>query len=196
MMNFRQRMGWVGVAFYLLLSVMAAYYIFEVHSFSLERVQRAGTSPSAPPPAITVHGSLLPVWMWALIFLLPYLQLFLFLFSCTRADPRAVGYCVLPVCIALLYSRRHAAKLANHRAAGSLIDTQGTTNQRASHVMRGGMTAGLVCDVISCVPFKHSYRFCPDCGLTGSSAALSTDSQHPVKKPLPPVATSLFPSFF
>ncbi|CAI5684913.1 lysosomal enzyme trafficking factor [Oreochromis niloticus] len=123
MMNFRQRMGWVGVAFYLLLSVMVAYYVFEVHSFSLERVQRAGASPSAPPPAITVHMSPLPLWMWALIFLLPYLQLFLFLFSCTRADPRAVGYCVLPVCIALLYSRRHAAKPANHRAAGSLIDT-------------------------------------------------------------------------
>lgn len=62
--------------------------------------------------------------------------------------------------------------------------------------MRGGMTARLVCDVTSCVPFKHSYKFCPDCGLTGSSAALSTDSQHPVKKPLPPVAASLFPFFF
>lgn len=123
-MNFRQRMGWVGVAFYLLLSAMAAYYIFEVHSLSLELVQRGGDHPSAPPPALSSHVPPLPVWMLVLIFLLPYLQLFLFLFSCTRADPRAVGYCVLPVCIALLFSRRrHAVKPANHRAAGSLIHT-------------------------------------------------------------------------
>ncbi|XP_069028798.1 lysosomal enzyme trafficking factor [Embiotoca jacksoni] len=123
MMNFRQRMGWVGVAVYLLLSVVAAYYVFEVHSLGLERVQRGGAGPSAPPPAVgPAHLPPLPTWMWASAFLLPYLQLFLFLFSCTRADPRAVGYCVLPVCIALLCSRRLAAKPANHRA-GPLIDT-------------------------------------------------------------------------
>uniref|UniRef100_A0A3B4WAT2 Lysosomal enzyme trafficking factor n=2 Tax=Seriola lalandi dorsalis TaxID=1841481 RepID=A0A3B4WAT2_SERLL len=124
MMNFRQRMGWVGVALYLLLSVMAVYYVFEVHTRSLERVQRGGVGPSARSPAVTwsVLPSL-PVWMWASVFLLPYLQLFLFLFSCTRADPRAVGYCVLPVCIALVCSRRHAAQTpANHRA-GSVINT-------------------------------------------------------------------------
>lgn len=122
-MNFRQRMGWVGVALYLLLSVMAAYYIFEaLHSFSLERVQRGGISPSALPPAVAAHLPPFPVWMWVSVFLLPYLQLFLFLFSCTRADPRAVGYCILPVCLALLCSRHHANKPANHRA-GLLIVT-------------------------------------------------------------------------
>ncbi|KAK2855767.1 hypothetical protein Q5P01_004502, partial [Channa striata] len=116
MMNFRQRMGWVGVALFLLLSITATYYIFEV--FSLEHVQRGG--PTAPPPAITwIHPPSLSVWIWASVFLLPYLQLFLFLFSCTRADPRAIGYCVLPVCIFLLCSRR---KLSNHRAP-SVIDT-------------------------------------------------------------------------
>ncbi|XP_008277737.1 lysosomal enzyme trafficking factor [Stegastes partitus] len=122
MMNFRQRMGWVGMALYLLLSILATYYIFEVHSFSLEPVQRGDISPSALPPAVTARLPLLPVWMLVSVFLLPYLQLFLFLFSCTRADPRAVGYCILPVCIALLYSRRHAAKGLD-RKAGSLIDT-------------------------------------------------------------------------
>ncbi|XP_029985057.1 lysosomal enzyme trafficking factor [Sphaeramia orbicularis] len=112
MMNFRQRMGWVGVALYLLLSVLLVYYVFEVQRFSLEHVHRGGVAgPSAPPPAIswtqTMRARLppLPAWLWAAAFLLPYLQLFLFLFSCTRADPRAVGYCVLPVCIALLCSK-------------------------------------------------------------------------------------------
>lgn len=129
MMNFRQRMGWVGVALYLLLSVMAVYYIFEVHSISLEHVQRGGTGPSAPPLAISWSQSVsarlppLPVWMWVLVFLMPYLQLFLFLFSCTRADPRAVGYCVLPVCLALLCSRHHTSRKPANQRGPPLIDT-------------------------------------------------------------------------
>nr|XP_033505234.1 transmembrane protein 251 [Epinephelus lanceolatus] len=128
MMNFRQRMGWVGVALYLLLSVMAVYYVFEVHSFSLEHVQRGVVDPSAPPLAVSWSQSVsarlppLPFWIWASVFLLPYLQLFLFLFSCTRADPRAVGYCVLPVCLALLCSRHTTRKPASQRGQ-PLIDT-------------------------------------------------------------------------
>ncbi|CAJ1077856.1 transmembrane protein 251 [Xyrichtys novacula] len=129
MMNFRQRMGWVGVAFFLLLSVVAVYYVFEVQSFSLEHVQRGYSSPSAPPPALSWSQNLsarlppLPVWIWVSVFLLPYLQLFLFLFSCTRADPRAVGYCVLPVCLALLCSRHQAARKPANQRGPPLIDT-------------------------------------------------------------------------
>lgn len=129
MMNFRQRMGWVGVALYLLLSVLLVYYVFEVQRFSFEHVQRGATSPSAPPPAVSWSQGIgtrlppLPAWMWASVFLLPYLQLFLFLFSCTRADPRAVGYCVLPVCLALLCSRRHAVGKPSNHSGSPLIDT-------------------------------------------------------------------------
>lgn len=128
-MNFRQRMGWLGVAVYLLLSVLVVYYVFEVHSFSLEHVQRGGDRPSAPPLAISWSQSIsarlppLPLWMWASVFLVPYLQLFLFLFSCTRADPRAVGYCVLPVCLALLCSRRHASRKPTNQSSSPLINT-------------------------------------------------------------------------
>lgn len=128
-MNFRQRMGWVGMALYLLLSVLAVYYVFEVHSISLEHVQKDAASPSALP--LTVHWSHsisarlppFPVWMWAVVFLLPYLQLFLFLFSCTRTDPRAVGYCVLPVCLALLCSRHLSARKTANQRGPPLIDT-------------------------------------------------------------------------
>lgn len=123
-MNFRQRMGWVGVALYLLLSAMAVYYIFEVNTLNFERVQRGVIGLSAAPPAASWSPLLsLPVWMWASVFLLPYLQLFLFLFSCTRADPRAVGYCVLPVCIALLCTRRYPTRTMSNQRPGSVIDT-------------------------------------------------------------------------
>lgn len=126
-MNFRQRMGWLCVAFYLLLSVAAVYYVFEVHGLGLETVERS-RAPSAPPPATSWSHSIaarlppLPAWTWALVFLLPYIQLFLFLFSCTRTDPRAVGYCMLPVCLALLCSRRRQAahKLINPRGPALL----------------------------------------------------------------------------
>uniref|UniRef100_A0A3Q3XC40 Lysosomal enzyme trafficking factor n=1 Tax=Mola mola TaxID=94237 RepID=A0A3Q3XC40_MOLML len=129
MMNFRQRMGWVGVALYLLLSVMGVYYAFEVHSIGLEHVQQGGVSTSAPPSAVSWYRGFiarlphLPSWMWASFFLLPYLQIFLFLFSCTRTDPRAVGYCVLPVCLALLCSRRHTSRKPANQRGPPLIDT-------------------------------------------------------------------------
>ncbi|XP_028996680.1 lysosomal enzyme trafficking factor [Betta splendens] len=118
MMNFRQRMGWLSVALFLLISAMATYYVFEVPAFSLEHVQR-GIPTSSPPSPTWTNLPSLPVWMWVSVFLLPYLQFFLFLFSCTRADPQAVGYCILPVCIFLFWNRR---KPTNHRVA-SVIDT-------------------------------------------------------------------------
>ncbi|KAF7654044.1 hypothetical protein LDENG_00075320 [Lucifuga dentata] len=121
MMNFRQRMGWLGMALYLLLSVLAVYYMFDVQQFSLEHVQDAAGQVATPTDISWNVG--LPVWLWALAFLLPYLQLFLFLFSCTRADPHAVGYCILPICLTLLCSRRHTfSKSANQIRQLNLIE--------------------------------------------------------------------------
>lgn len=138
MMNFRQRMGWIGVAVYLLVSITAVYYLFEINQtynrLTLAQVERPrGTGP--PPGRAADSASswvqsmksrllLLPFWLWAAIFLVPYLQLFLFLYSCTRADPRTVGYCILPVCLALLCNR-HASftKASNQISRLQLIDT-------------------------------------------------------------------------
>ncbi|XP_034018055.1 transmembrane protein 251 [Thalassophryne amazonica] len=130
MMNFRQRMGWLGVTLYLLLSMALVYYVFEVQRFSLEHVHSAAAGPSPPAPALgwsqSLHAQLpsFPAWLWALLFLLLYLQVFLFVFSCTRADPHAIGYCVLPVCLALLCSRQHGnSKSPNQLKQLQLIDT-------------------------------------------------------------------------
>ncbi|XP_076021543.1 lysosomal enzyme trafficking factor [Genypterus blacodes] len=130
MMNFRQRMGWLGVAFFLLLSILAVYCMFELQQFSLEHIQGEPAGHLATPTMVSwrvrIRAGLppLPIWLWASAVLLPYLQLFLFLFSCTRADPRAVGYCILPICLALLCSRRHAfSKSANQISHLELIET-------------------------------------------------------------------------
>ncbi|XP_029902930.1 lysosomal enzyme trafficking factor isoform X1 [Myripristis murdjan] len=128
MMNFRQRMAWLCVCVYLLLSVLLVFLLFDGRSFSLEHV--APARPSAAPGGPSWAGHLrarlllLPLWAWAGLLLLPYLQVFLCLYSCTRAEPRALGYCLLPVCLALLCSRHAPCRTpANQSGRTQLIDT-------------------------------------------------------------------------
>ncbi|CDQ72125.1 unnamed protein product [Oncorhynchus mykiss] len=118
MMNFRQRMGWIGVGLYLLASVAVVYYVFEIdqtyNRLTLEHVERS----------LKTRLLLLPFWVWVTIFLVPYLQVFLFLYSCTRADPKTVGYCILPICLAVLCNRHQTfAKASNQISRLQLIDT-------------------------------------------------------------------------
>lgn len=142
MMNFRQRMGWIGVGLYLLASVAAVYYIFEIsqtyNRLSLAQVEKpdgaqtkwsgdaSSSSPSSTSWIVTLKTRLLllPFWVWATIFLIPYLQVFLFLYSCTRADPKTIGYCILPICLAVLCNRHQTfAKASNQISRLQLIDT-------------------------------------------------------------------------
>ncbi|KAJ3606706.1 hypothetical protein NHX12_026225 [Muraenolepis orangiensis] len=137
MMNFRQRMGWVGVGLYLLASALVLYCVFEMKHFSLELVEQrrrsvvdsSSSSSSAPLPpssswSLKDHLLPLPLWAWATLFLVPYLQVFLFLYSCTRADPKTIGYCILPVCLAVLINRHHSfTKASNQISRLQLIDT-------------------------------------------------------------------------
>ena len=90
MMNFRQWMGWIGVGLYLLASAAAFYYVFEINEtynrLALEHIQQ---HPEEPLEGTTWTHSLktrllsLPFWFWTVVFLIPYLQMFLFLYSCT-----------------------------------------------------------------------------------------------------------------
>lgn len=132
MMNFRQRMGWIGVGLYLLASAAAFYYVFEINEtynrLALEHIQQ---HPEEPREGTTWTHSLkarflsLPFWFWTVIFLIPYLQMFLFLYSCTRADPKTVGYCIIPICLAVICNRHQAfVKASNQISRLQLIDTQ------------------------------------------------------------------------
>ncbi|PNI97589.1 lysosomal enzyme trafficking factor isoform X2 [Pongo pygmaeus] len=131
MMNFRQRMGWIGVGLYLLASAAAFYYVFEIsetyNRLALEHIQQ---HPEEPLEGTTWTHSLkaqllsLPFWLWTVIFLVPYLQMFLFLYSCTRADPKTVGYCIIPICLAVICNRHQAfVKASNQISRLQLIDT-------------------------------------------------------------------------
>ncbi|XP_018414015.1 PREDICTED: transmembrane protein 251 [Nanorana parkeri] len=132
MMNFRQRMGWIGVALYLLASAAAFYYVFEINDtynrLALEQVQVNPPDPGSGGSSWTLSLKArllsLPFWLWAALFLLPYFQVFLFLYSCTRADPRTVGYCIIPICLAVLCNRHQSfAKASNRISRLQLIDT-------------------------------------------------------------------------
>ncbi|CAB1343064.1 unnamed protein product [Coregonus sp. 'balchen'] len=130
MMNFRQRMGWIGVGLYLLASVAVVYYVFEIdqtyNRLTLEHVERvaqeqqplagdnAPTTASSGPPSSSPPQPRCP----------PGPRVFLFLYSCTRADPKTVGYCILPICLAVLCNRHQTfAKASNQISRLQLIDT-------------------------------------------------------------------------
>uniref|UniRef100_A0A8C5NTW4 Lysosomal enzyme trafficking factor n=1 Tax=Jaculus jaculus TaxID=51337 RepID=A0A8C5NTW4_JACJA len=112
MMNFQQRMGWIRVGLDLLASAAAFYY-----------------HPEEPQEGTTWTHSLkarllpLPFWLWTIIVLIPYLQMLLFLYSCTRTDPKTVGYCILPICLVVICNRHQAfVKVSNHISRLQLID--------------------------------------------------------------------------
>ncbi|KAJ7329630.1 hypothetical protein JRQ81_015804, partial [Phrynocephalus forsythii] len=131
MMNFRQRMGWIGVGLYLIASAAAFYYVFEINEtynrLALEHIQQP---PEKLREETTWMHSLktrllsVPFWLWTLVFLIPYLQMFLFLYSCTRADPKTVGYCIIPICLAVVCNRHQTfVKASNQISRLQLIDT-------------------------------------------------------------------------
>ncbi|XP_072558606.1 lysosomal enzyme trafficking factor-like [Paramormyrops kingsleyae] len=138
MMNFRQRMGWISVGLYLLASAAAFYYVFEINQkynrLTIDMVEQSPGKaappgePSSASPAWThwlnVRLLSFPFWVWATILLIPYLQVFLFLYSCTRTDPKTIGYCILPICLAILCSRHQTFEKASNQISHlQLIDT-------------------------------------------------------------------------
>ncbi|XP_029453696.1 transmembrane protein 251 isoform X1 [Rhinatrema bivittatum] len=131
MMNFRQRMGWIGVGLYLLASAAAFYYVFEINEtysrLALEHIQqhpRESREGTTWTHAVRARLLSLPFWLWVTIFLVPYVQMFLFLYSCTRADPKTVGYCIIPVCLAVVCNRHQTfVKASNQISRLQLIDT-------------------------------------------------------------------------
>ncbi|XP_022090651.1 transmembrane protein 251-like [Acanthaster planci] len=110
-MNFRQRMGWLMVVVFLLLSALILYYMFEIsetyNGLALEHVQSYASSLKNNPGGITWRQTItnrlvsLPFWLWMGILLVPYLQVFCLLIACTKNDPLTAGMALGPVCLVL-----------------------------------------------------------------------------------------------
>lgn len=91
-MKFRQRLAWLGVILYLSASFGFVYYIFEIsehfNSYALEHVQNYhGDSAISLSSSFWQHVTDIPMAVWLLFFLLPYLQIFGMLLAGTRAEP-------------------------------------------------------------------------------------------------------------
>lgn len=98
-MNFRQRFALLLVVGYLGLSFGILYYIFEIsnhyNTFALEHVEKFHQEQKATvikdsksQTWFWYHMTDLPLSVWLLIFLLPYLQIFFMLLACTRTEPK------------------------------------------------------------------------------------------------------------
>lgn len=106
-MKFRQRMGWLFVVLFLALSCFLWYFIFELsdqyNALALDHVQTYSDTLRLNPNQLTWYMSItrrlvaLPFWFWALIFGIPYLQIFCILIACTRSDPLSATIMVVPV---------------------------------------------------------------------------------------------------
>lgn len=98
-MNFRQRFALLLVVGYLGLSFGILYYIFEIsdhyNNFALEHVEKfhqeqrvVEIKSSESRTWFWYHVTDLPLSVWLLILLLPYLQIFFMLLACTRSEPK------------------------------------------------------------------------------------------------------------
>ena len=90
-MKFRQRIAWLAVLLYLAASFSFVYYIFEINehfnSLALEHVHTYHYSSTFVVTSVWQHVTDIPLAVWLLIFLLPYLQVFGMLLAWTRAEP-------------------------------------------------------------------------------------------------------------
>lgn len=80
-MKFRQRMAWVLVTLFLGLSFAFVYYVFEINNrFNALALEHVQTEHGGDMKAGTFldHATHLPLAVWMLIFLLPYLQVRIF----------------------------------------------------------------------------------------------------------------------
>ncbi|XP_032804244.2 lysosomal enzyme trafficking factor [Petromyzon marinus] len=110
-MNFRQRMGWVCLGLYMLASLALAHYMFDVSdsygALALDRVA-SESGARARGRLAWLRDALLsaPLALWVALLLFVYLQVFCFLVSCTRTEPKKVGYCLFPLCLLVLLRPR------------------------------------------------------------------------------------------
>lgn len=102
-MNFRQRMAWLCLTFYLATSVALAYYFLDIADqygqFSLEHSKLHDSSGSNIPYwQFWRHIGDIPFAVLIILLAIPYLQIFAALFYCTLPTAnKNVNKCLIPV---------------------------------------------------------------------------------------------------
>ena len=105
-MKFRQRIAWILVTLYLGITCAIVYYIFEINdtyqSFAIEHVEQYHKESSYFHwTSLFDHIMDIPLAVWILVLVLPYLQVFAMIFACTKPDPRYSLAFLWPIYIAM-----------------------------------------------------------------------------------------------
>ncbi|XP_013405722.1 transmembrane protein 251-B-like [Lingula anatina] len=124
-MKFRQRIAWLLLLLYLMVTLVAVYYIFEIseqfNSLALKHVQdyhdvdvdksdklkdRAGlhkkeSDSSKGHSSMWTHLTDVPMAVWIAACLIPYLQIFFVILTCTKSEPKLSVTLLWPVYIYL-----------------------------------------------------------------------------------------------
>ncbi|XP_071963425.1 lysosomal enzyme trafficking factor-like [Antedon mediterranea] len=110
-MNFRQRVAWLALAVFLAVSFALAYYIFEISDsyniFALENISNNkailedNNEHSNVFQRLKANILALPFWLWVIVLLVPYLQVFCVLLACTKTNPKNASLMMVPICILL-----------------------------------------------------------------------------------------------
>ncbi|KAL4238127.1 hypothetical protein ACF0H5_002839 [Mactra antiquata] len=136
-MKFRQRIAWLVVVVYLGGTFAFFYYMFEINEhynqFAVDHVQKYHSSSTKSEhhsqnfvSSLWGHLTDVPLTVWLLIFLLPYLQLFMMILACTRAEPKHSFAYLWPGLLFLKYQQ--VFKKHKYSIIPSQISSNGTLN--------------------------------------------------------------------
>lgn len=140
-MKFRQRIAWITVIMYLGGTFAFFYYMFEINEhynqFAVDHVQRyhstvTGQQHDSQNIFSNFYGHVtdIPLPVWLLIFLLPYLQIFMMILACTRAEPRHSLAYLWPGIVYMKYQklfRGHKSSLT-HTQLTPMVTLNGHSN--------------------------------------------------------------------
>ena len=127
-------MAWLFVLFFLAVSALISYYIFEFsdqyNDLALEHVQAYSDTVKNNPHLLTFYQKItrylvtLPFWLWMVILMIPYLQVFCLLVACTKSDPMKASIVMVPVCLCLKLSSLLGNRSSNSRTSDILVHTE------------------------------------------------------------------------
>ena len=151
-MNFRQRISWLLVVLYLAGTGACVYYIFEISDmfnvYALDHVnkfhkpaavvlegrqdqQALGVTEAADKTeSIFVHVTDIPLAVWMIICLIPYLQIFAMLMACTKPNPQFSMAYMWPI-----YSYMWFQQKLNRSATSDMLPTDNKSSKNGSVIV-------------------------------------------------------------
>ena len=106
-MNFRQRCAWLCLLLYMCSTITVLHYIFDISDqYNQMALDHTDTFHTDDMLISTWHHLVdIPLYVWILIIMMPYLQIFLLLLAYTKSEPRLSLGLMWPRYVYLLLTR-------------------------------------------------------------------------------------------